>query len=504
MKNSPRHLLAALTLVLLATACGTPTKNPVTGKTERTVMDEKTEIAEGRKAHEEVLKEYSRLDNPALQAYVSELGQRLAAQSHRPHLPWTFTVLDSPEVNAFALPGGYVYVTRGIMAFLDSEADLAGVLGHEIGHVTARHGAQRATRQQNAGLGVFAATVLGVLLESRGAAGAGQAAGQIAQGVAAGHIAKYGREQELQADQLGAEYLARVQYDPGNMVDVIGVLLDQDKYREDQARAAGKQPAERNDWLASHPTSEERLQKIRARALAVRQGDRYQDEGRLRYLQAMDGVTVGDSREQGVIRGRHFFHEPLQIALTAPQGWRINNTGEAVQVVNPAGDAGLIMRLVPAEAGSTHEEIVRNLFKPEKGRLEPLALQGGLKGSHFSGVRRNSEGQAVNVEASFVTGPANRHYLLGWAAADAQALQRARPGLREAEASFRALGAAEARQARPHVLRLVPMPAGGFAQLARSSPLTEQAENRLRLLNGAYGRDEPKAGQLVKVVGLAP
>lgn len=156
----PTLLLAA---ALLA-ACASVT-NPVTGQRELTVMDEKTEIAEGAKAHQEVLKEYGVLNDPALQAYVSGVGQKLAASSHRAKLKWTFTVLDSPQVNAFALPGGYVYITRGIMAYLDSEAELAGVLGHEIGHVTARHGAQQATRQAGASVGVGLATLGGALLE---------------------------------------------------------------------------------------------------------------------------------------------------------------------------------------------------------------------------------------------------------------------------------------------------------------------------------------------------
>ena len=155
-----RFAASLLFAAALLSSCGTQVVNPVTGQTERTAMDEPAEIAEGAKAHKDVLKEYGAIDNPRLQAYVNELGQRLAAQSHRPNLQWTFTVLDSPEINAFALPGGYVYVTRGIMAYLENEAELAGVMGHEIGHVTARHAAQRATRQQNAGIGVIAATAL--------------------------------------------------------------------------------------------------------------------------------------------------------------------------------------------------------------------------------------------------------------------------------------------------------------------------------------------------------
>ena len=158
------RVATTLLAVLLALGgCGSNVVNPVSGRTERTVIDERSEVAEGAKEHAQVLAEYGALADPRLQAYVDGVGQRLAAQSHRANLKWTFTVLDSPEVNAFALPGGYVYITRGILAYLDSEAELAGVVGHEIGHITARHGAQRATRQQNAGLGVLAASVLGMV-----------------------------------------------------------------------------------------------------------------------------------------------------------------------------------------------------------------------------------------------------------------------------------------------------------------------------------------------------
>src|ERR1700752_1445220 len=152
---SMRPIRPLLMAALLLSACGTQMVNPVTGRTELSVMDEATEIQEGAKAHEGVVQEYGVYPDLKLQAYVNELGQKLASQSPRANLKWTFTVLDSPDINAFAWPGGYVYVTRGIMAYLDSEAELAGVMGHEIGHVTARHGAQRATREQTAGIGVM-------------------------------------------------------------------------------------------------------------------------------------------------------------------------------------------------------------------------------------------------------------------------------------------------------------------------------------------------------------
>ncbi|CAH0348164.1 Beta-barrel assembly-enhancing protease [Aquabacterium sp. CECT 9606] len=486
-----------LTATLLA-SCATVT-NPVTGLSERTVMDEKSEIAEGEKGHQQVLKEYGVYDNPKVQAYVNALGQRLAQQSHRNTITWHFTVLDSPEINAFALPGGYVYVTRGIMAYMDSEAHLAGVIGHEIGHVTARHGAQRATRQQTAGFGVLAASLLGAVLESQGMGGAGQLASQLSQNVAAGYIASYSRDQETQADQLGAEYLARNHYNPQNMVDVIKVLKDQERFADDTARAEGRTPGAHGNWLSSHPSNDKRLQDI-TQIAANYPSSNYSDDGRSRYLDTIKGMTFGESREQGLTRGRNFYHEPLGIAVTAPEGWKIQNTSQSIALLNAAADAGLVIKSIPAEAGSTHEDIIRNVLKPEQGRTEPRTLSGGLPATHFVGARRNQQGQAQRLEATVVTGPANHHYLLGYAAKDAAALQRAAAPLREAENSFRALTAADRAAARPWAIKLVAYPKGGFQQLAKQSPGLAMAEQQLRLINGVYAEGEPKAGQTVKVI----
>lgn len=500
MLSKTKHWLAhsAVLAALLLAGCGTTVVNPVTGRAERTVMDEASEIAEGAKAHQQVLAEYTALANPRLQAYVNEVGQKLAAQSHRAQLKWSFTVLDSPEVNAFALPGGYVYITRGIMAYLDSEAELAGVIGHEIGHVTARHGAQRATRQQNAGLGVLAAAVLGVALEGAGVRGAAHTAVQASQGVAAGYVASYSREQELQADQLGAEYLSRNRYDPKNMVDVIAVLKGQEAFAAEQARAGGRTASQGAGWLASHPSNDKRLADIRAIA-ATYQGS-YVDDGRTRFLAAIDGMDFGDSRSQGVVRGTHFYHEDLDIALTALPGWRVQNSAEAIMLVNGSADAGLIVRVVPPNSGNTHEEIIRNVVKPSEGRVEQRNYN-GLPATHFSGARRDAQGQSQPVQLTLVSGPGARNYLVLYTARDAAALQRAAPAMAQAESSFRAL-TVDRVAAKPWQLRSAPLPRGGFAELARNSPLPAgQALGQLRLLNGVYGGGvEPAVGQLVKVV----
>ncbi|MBK7006417.1 MAG: M48 family metalloprotease [Burkholderiales bacterium] len=489
--------LGVLTAALVA-GCGTTVVNPVTGQAERTVMSEEAELAEGAKGHQEVLKEYGVYDNPALQAYVNALGQKLAAQSHRTGLQWHFTVLDSPVINAFALPGGYVYVTRGIMAYMESEADLAGVIGHEIGHVTARHGAQRATSQQNAGLGVLAASVLGAVLESQGYTGAGDLAGQVSQTVAAGWVASYGREQELQADGLGAEYLARTHYDPRNMVDVIRVLQDQERFAADQAQAQGKPAPARGNWLASHPSNDQRLNNMTD--LATQYIGSYGDEGRARYQKAIAGMAFGESPEQGLSRGQNFYHAPLGFALTAPKGWQIQNAADTLSLVNAARDAMLVVHVVPKQIGKDPNTIVRTLLKPTQVRSESVQI-GALQATRFVGVRQNAKGQLQSVEATVVNGPGEHTYLLQPQARDAAALQRARAEIREAEGSFRAMTAQDRSAARPWVMKTVAYPTGGFAELAKTSPL-ETPEQQLRLLNGFYAGGEPKAGQWVKVVGV--
>ena len=491
--------LSALMLsgALLA-GCGSAVNNPVTGQAERSVMSEAAEIAEGRKSHAQVLQEYGVLQNPRVQAYVNDIGQRLARQSQRANLQWTFTVLDSPEINAFALPGGYVYITRGIMVYLDSEADLAGVVGHEIGHVTARHGAQRATRQQDAGLGVLAASILGAVLESQGVGGAGRVASDLSQTVAAGYVSRYGREQELQADGLGAEYLSRIRFDPRNMVDVINVLKNQDRFAADLARSQGRPAPAQNSWLSSHPSSDQRLDAITRLASQYKTGAAYNDEGRARYQQILDGMAFGESAEQGLTRGRNFYHTSLGFALTASEGWRIQNEADQITLVNSAGDAGLVVKMAPPDAGRTHDEIIRKLINPTSGRAERAQIN-GLGATRFTGTVVGKNGQPQNTELTLITSSQGAVFLFIHAAKDANTLQRNRPQMLETENTFRTMTAADRSAARPWMVRSVLMPRGGFAELARISPLANP-ELQLRLINGVYPAGDIQPGIAVKTV----
>jgi len=491
-------MLSGLVLTGSLAGCGSTVTNPVTGQAERSVMSEAAEIAEGRKSHAQVLQEYGVLKNPRVQAYVNGIGQQLARQSQRANLQWTFTVLDSPEINAFALPGGYVYITRGIMVYLDSEADLAGVIGHEIGHVTARHGAQRATRQQDAGLGVLAASVLGAILESQGVGGAGRIASDLSQTVAAGYVSRYGREQELQADGLGAEYLSRIRFDPRNMIDVINVLKNQERFAADLARSQGRPVPEQNSWLSSHPSNDQRLDAITRLAAQYKTATPYNDEGRTRYQQILEGMAFGESAEQGLTRGRNFYHTGLGFALTAADGWRIQNEADQITLVNPAGDAGLIVKIAPPDAGKTHDEIIRKLINPSTGRAERAQIN-GLPATRFSGTVVGRNGQSQNTELTLITSPQGTVFLFIHAARDANTLQRNRGQMVQTENTFRGLTAADKAAARPWVVQSTVMPRGGFAELARTSPLANP-EQQLRLINGVYPAGDVRPGLAVRTV----
>lgn len=245
--------------------------NPVSGENQLALMSESDEIQAGRQAHQEILAKNPAYRDATLQAYVNRVGRTITAYSHRNNLPFTFTVLDDPAVNAFALPGGYVYITTGLMAYLNSEAELAGVLGHEIGHVAARHNVSQASWDT---VGSLATKVLSDKL-----GGGAELLGAVSELT----LRKYGRDQELQADGLGAEYLARAGYDPAYMVNVIATLQAYDQF-------TGGSTDPYRDLLSTHPNNDVRLQQLIAQARQYGGGRR--DPGHESYLQQINGLTL--------------------------------------------------------------------------------------------------------------------------------------------------------------------------------------------------------------------
>jgi predicted Zn-dependent protease len=312
-----------LTLIVTAAACAT---NPVTGKRQMSLLSEAEEIAIGQQQDAEIRREMGVYDDPGLQRYVNDIGQELARVSHRPNLPWNFTIVDSPAINAFALPGGYIYVTRGILAYLDDESELAGVLGHEIGHVTARHAAQAYTRQAQAGIGL---AILSIFVPATAPFADLSSAGLSVL------FLRHGREAELEADRLGVEYGSGVGYDPAGVPRFLATLARIDKLSERGVP----------NWLSTHPDPGSRVTKAEPVA-----GQFVSDNARIlnrdQYLERINGLVFGDKPEDGVVRGNEFLHPLLRIGVTFPEGWELTNTESAVLAQEPGTEHYMVLQEV--------------------------------------------------------------------------------------------------------------------------------------------------------------
>jgi predicted Zn-dependent protease len=489
IKKSVSQRLRVSALAILAVfALATCAKNPVTGKRDFVLMSEEQEIKMGQQADPEVKKEYGTYDRAALQAYVDEIGQRLAKQSHRTNIKYQFTVVDSAEINAFALPGGYIYITRGIMAYLNSEAEVAGVIGHEIGHVTARHGVQQQSMSQVAGLGVLLGAVLVPGLRNESAMG-------MMQQLSVAWIRGYGREDELEADRLGAEYLARAGYDPQAMIKVVGVLKNQELFDAELAKQEGREPRKYHGVFESHPDNDTRLKQVIEAAKQYKTGAT-RGENHEGFLRVMNGVTYGDSPQQGITRGTRFFHEGLGLALKFPDGWKVQNSADRVAAINPTGDAIVELHALPADQKGNPADTVKGLLKLDRVSSINSLNVNGLPATVVTGTQKDVPVRAAHIMLKGVP------FLVMGYGKGADVYQKNVPNIDAVIKSFHAITDAERAEAKPYEIRTIVAPSGTtFAQLAKSIPqLGRNAEQQLRLMNGKYPTGEPQAGELIKVI----
>ena len=310
--------------LLLIAAC---TMNPATGQRQLTLMSEAQEIQMGRQTHPEVLATFGAYDDPEWQSYIQALGSKIAATSERPDLDWTFTVLDDPVVNAMALPGGFIYINRGILANFNSEAELVSVLGHEIGHVTARHSVEAMSRAQLAQLGLGVAAVASE--EFR------QYAGLASQGLGILFL-KFGRDDENQSDALGLRYMTRAGYDPHQMPKVFSTLD-----RVTQAQGMRGNP----EWMSTHPDPGNRVQNIGARIAQLPPEQRQGTVGRESYMGRIEGLVYDDDPRQGYTVGQTYYHPVLAFKVDFPDQWQIINQRQAVGALSPNRDAAVVLTL---------------------------------------------------------------------------------------------------------------------------------------------------------------
>jgi predicted Zn-dependent protease len=318
--------LIAILLVAVIIYCAV---NPVTGKREFMLLTESDEAALGVETDKEVVAQYGLYEDPQLLAYIEQIGLPMTKVTHRPNLNYTFKIVDTPVINAFAVPGGYVYFTRGILGYFNNEAELAGVLGHELGHVSARHTAQQYSRAQLAQLGLG----VGMVFSEKFREYAGLA--QFGVGLL---FLRFSRDHERQADDLGVEYSMKAGYDPEYMAEFFTTL-------ERLHPESGQNGLE--GWFSTHPNPADRVVAVRnkKKEWQAKLPQKPLVVGRNEYLRHIDGITFGDDPRQGYVEANSFYHPQLRFTFPLPSGWQLMNTPTQVQLVSPKEDAAILFSM---------------------------------------------------------------------------------------------------------------------------------------------------------------
>lgn len=481
-----RSLAAACLALLLAVAAGpAPAAAPAPVQTAQ-LFDA---AAMARDEHPKIVAQFGgEYHDPAVRDYVRALGDDLVNHTELAGQKFTFTVLNSDIVNAFALPGGYVYVTRGLMALADNEAELAGVLSHEIGHVVARHGEKRMTNTLLAQIGIG---LLGAAIDSA-------ALNNLLQVGALAVLSGYSREQEFEADTLGVRYLARAGYDPEAMAGFLGKLKSESDL---QAAIAGREPgsADQFNIMATHPRTADRVN--RAIELA-RTSVRIPARPRLGvddYMHAIDGLYYNGDPENGIVKGRQFSHPKLRFAFDVPPGFSIINSAE--QVIAAAGDnTQIVFDLAERPRGASMPQYVGDVWgqKLSLGKVESIVVNGLDAATGAARLDTNQGARDVRLVAMdfgdarvarflFVTPPERT---------EPQSVE-----LRRTTYSFRKLSPAEAEAIRPLRLRATRVRQGETVEgYARRMPFESHQVDRFQVLNGLQPGQPLRAGQWLKYV----
>ncbi|HVY99610.1 MAG TPA: M48 family metalloprotease [Dongiaceae bacterium] len=489
-----RHPLAPLLVALAAlglSGCNYAT-SPATGRQFLSPVSEKQEAQMGAEEHPKILAEFggAYAEKPNLNAYVNQIGQAVAQHAERKDVAYTFTVLNSEEINAFALPGGYVYVTRGLVALANNEAELAGVLGHEIGHVNARHTAERMGQQQQAQIGVAGISILAQIL---GGEQVGQMVGGLAQQGGEIYLGQYSQSQEFEADSLGVRYIAKTGYDPQAMASFLD-SLDQDVHLE--AKVAGSpEAADAYSMTQSHPRTPDRVQRAIAEAnIPVANPAVNRD----RFLSQINGMTWGADPREGVIKGSTFIHPGLRFAFDAPKGMKLANSPS--EVVGQGGNAVLIFDLAdPAPDGALSDYIASGWQKGariqdvQSFQVNGMEAATGVAQATLQDTQVTVRLVAIRKSASevyrfiFATPPGN------FDAADKTFIAAAR--------SFREISAQDAAGYRPKHIQVVTVRPGDTVTALAGRMRTDEAQaDWFRVINHLSADAALQAGQKVKLI----
>lgn len=449
------------------------------------MMSEKKASEIGAELHEKILQEMPIYEEPELNAYVRQVGERIARHSDRPDIDYTFTIIDSPDINAFATPGGYIYINRGLIAYFTSEAQLAAVLGHEIGHVTARHAARQQRARNTSNVAAFAAAIL---------TGSGEV-GRASAMWGAATVSGYGRDMELEADELGAKFLARAGYNPRAVIDVLTLLKDHERFERRRARDAGQQRQTYHGLFATHPRNDQRLREVVSRAdehLTSDTGETNTTPFRI----ATNGLPWGRTVSTEPRRDDRFYHDSLRFRFDIPEGWHFDESGAAITGNHSDDAASLTLRIRPRTTAPPEEFIKETLDIPLLRQSQPLR-QAGLHG--HTGFIPDDANRADQRLAVIYYG--RLAYVFIGEVRDEDRREAMDEDFMTAIGSFAPMAPARSagqEQQRIHYVRATEN--ASFAALARYLELGEYGEEQLRLINGYYPIGEPKTGEWIKII----
>jgi predicted Zn-dependent protease len=456
--------------------------NPVTGKKQLVFMSEAQEIAMGKEADPDIVAFFGLYDDPDLQQFITEKGLEMAAISHRPKLAYEFKIVDSPVINAFAVPGGYVYFTRGIMAHFNNEAEFAGVLGHELGHITARHSVIRQRNQMLGQIGIIAGVILVPEI--------GQFIEPLSQGVQLALLG-FGRDDERQSDKLGVEYSSKVGYDASEMAGFFETL-------ERQQETSGG--AEIPDFLSTHPSPEERNQNVLELADKWKKKLKLTDPkiNREAYLKRIDGLILGEDPKQGFVENSIFYHPVLKFQFPIPNDWGFQNTPQQVQMAPKSGDAIMMLSLAP---GSSLKEAGNSII--EQYNLELVESNeesiNGLSSLIFIADQKQEQG-TIRVLATLIQFENNIYNLMG--VAELSRFSGFQNIFLNSMRGFKELKEQEKLNRKADVVRIKTVPQQMTLQAAfEYFKMPKERFNELSILNGLHLDDNLKKGELIKVVG---
>jgi len=478
--------LLLIALLALIISCA---RNPVTGKKEIMLVSESQELQMGLQSDPGIVANFGLYQDETMQAFINEKGKEMGAISHRPNLEYSFKVLDSPVVNAFAVPGGFVYFTRGIMAHFSSEAEFAGVLGHEIGHITARHSASQMSKQQLYG-GLFAVGMI-VSEEFR-------QFGQAAQQGLGALFLKFGRDDESQSDELGVDYSTQVGYDAHEMAKFFAVLKNL------QTQAGVNIP----EWQSTHPDPANRFENVHALADKYQRGANVNRANlkinRNEWLALIDGMVYGEDPRQGFVENNNFYHPELKFQFPVPANWQLSNTPQAVQMAEKGGNAIMLMTLSQANTLQQAAQAAAEQYQMTVQESSNVNVNGNNALAMISDIKKEvQQGQqappALRVLSYFIQYNGLIYQLHG--VAEAAKFNTYYPIFSNTMTNFRDLFDPNKINRKPERIKIVTVPsATTFAQAVQANNQGRDNIETLSILNNLAPTAQVAAGTKIKIL----